>query len=281
MNGPPRVAGVVGWPVAQSLSPLLHGHWLAEYGLGGTYVPLPVRPGDFVAAMADLRKSGFVGVNVTVPHKEAAFALADRHDAAAKITGAVNLLVFGPDGVDGRNTDSPGLAAALEEGLGAGCVQGRAVVVWGAGGTARAAVHALSVLGAAEIRVLNRTPARAEALAALAVPARITAAGYDAWPEAGKDAALLVHTTSAGMKENPSLDLPLDVLPRDAAVFDAVYNPLETGLLRHARKLGFRTVDGLGMLMHQAVPAFAAFFGVEAAVTPALRNKLERALRGG
>ncbi len=277
------LAGVVGWPIAQSVSPLLHSHWIAEHGIDGSYVPLPVRPEDFAAAMKELQGKGFCGVNVTVPHKQAAFALAGRHDRAAGITGAVNLLLFGDDGIEGRNTDGIGLAAALRDGLGQDCVKGRAVVIWGAGGTARAAVYALSRMGATEIRILNRTVARAEALVALGrqVSVKITAGGYELWPEAGKDAALLVHTTSAGMKQTPSLDLPLDVLPSGAAVFDAVYNPLETALLKRAREQGLRTVDGLGMLMHQAVPSFAAFFGIEPAVTPALRSKLEKALTGG
>jgi shikimate dehydrogenase len=283
MSGSARLAGVVGWPIAQSLSPLLHGHWLAEHGIDGAYVPLPVKPEDFITAMEDLRRKGFCGVNVTVPHKEAAFALAGRHDRAASITGAVNLLLFGDDGIEGRNTDVIGLAAALEDGLGPDCVKGRAVVIWGAGGTARAAVYALSRMGTAEIRILNRTVARAEALVALGrqVSVKVTAGGYKSWPAAGKDASLLVHTTSAGMKQTPSLDLPLEVLPSGAAVFDAVYNPLETGLLKRAKNQGLRTVDGLGMLMHQAVPSFAAFFGIESAVTPALRSKLEKALSGG
>jgi shikimate dehydrogenase len=281
MSGSMRLAGVVGWPIAQSLSPMMHSHWLAEHKLDGAYVPLPVKPEDFVVAMDGLRRAGFVGVNVTIPHKQAAFALAGRRDRAASITGAVNLLVFEEDGIEGRNTDVVGLASALKEGLGSDCVKGRAVAIWGAGGTARAAVYALSGMGAAEICILNRTKARAEVLLTLEVPVKLTAGGYDLWPSAGKDAALLVHTTSAGMKQTPSLDLPLDVLPPDAAVFDAVYNPLETGLLKRAKTRGLRTVDGLGMLMHQAVPAFAAFFGVEPSVTPALRSKLEKALRGG
>ena len=281
MKGSARLAGVVGWPIAQSLSPLLHGHWLAEYGIDGAYVPLPVKPEDFAAAMDGLRKSGFRGVNATVPHKEAAFALAERRDEAAGIMGAVNLLVFHEDGIEGRNTDGFGLAAALGAALGHDCLKGRIVVIWGAGGTARAAVHALSGMGASEIRILNRTKARAEALTGLKVSAKLAAGDYGLWPQAAKDAALLVQTTSAGMKQTSLLDLSLDGLPADAAVFDAVYNPLETGLLKRAKARGLRTVDGLGMLMHQAVPSFAAFFGVEPAVTPALRNKLEKALTGG
>jgi shikimate dehydrogenase len=282
VSGSARLAGVVGWPIAQSLSPALHGHWIAEHSIDGAYVPLPVRPEDFALVVEGLRHAGFRGLNVTVPHKEAAFALADRHDTAARAIGAVNLLVFDEHGIEGRNTDAAGLSAALIEALGSGHVKGRPVAIWGAGGTARAAVHALAEMGAGEIRLFNRTASRAQALAsALTTPVRVTGAGYDRWPQQAKDVALVVHTTSAGMKKTPSLDLALDLLPADAAVFDAVYNPLETALLARARARGLRVVDGLGMLLHQAVPAFEVFYGIKPSVTPALRRVLERALAGG
>jgi shikimate dehydrogenase len=281
LSGSARLAGVVGWPVSQSLSPALHGHWLGEHGIDGAYIPLPVQPSDFATVLDGLRRAGFRGLNVTLPHKEAAFALAHRHDEAARITGAVNLLVFGEHGIEGRNADVAGLAAALVDALGPDPVKGRPVAIWGAGGAARGAIYALAQMGAAEIRLFNRTPARAQSLAAALSPqvsASVTAAGYEAWPQACRDVALVVHTTSAGMKKAPSLDLPLDGLPAGAAVFDAVYNPLETGLLARARARGLKTVDGLGMLMHQAVPAFEAFYGVRPAVTPELRRKLEAML---
>lgn len=281
MSGSARLAGVVGLPVAQSLSPALHGHWLGEHGIDGAYVPLPVQPADFARVMDALRRAGFRGVNVTVPHKEAAFALADRHDTAARAIGAVNLLIFGSHGTEGRNSDAAGMAAALTDGQ--VDVAGRAAAIWGAGGTARAAICALAGMGACEIRVFNRTVARAQTLIAELAPeigVAVKAAGYDAWPQAARDFGLVVHTTSAGMKKTPSLDLPLDRLPDDAAVFDVVYNPLETVLLARARARGLKVVDGLGMLMHQAVPAFEAFFGVRPKVTPALRRVLEAALHG-
>ena len=284
ISGSALLAGVIGWPITQSLSPALHGHWIAEHGIDGAYVPLPVRPEDFARVVDGLRRAGFRGANVTVPHKEAAFALADRHDAAARAIGAVNLLVFDESGLEGRNTDAAGLSAALIEALGPDQVKGRPVAIWGAGGTARAAVYALAEMGAGEIRLFNRTASRAQTLAsalASVVSARVSGAGYDRWPEEAKDVALVVHTTSAGMKKAPSLELALDRLPDDAAVFDAVYNPLETELLAKARTRGLRTVDGLGMLMHQAVPAFEAFYGVRPAVTPELRCALEKALSGG
>ena len=284
ISGSALLAGVIGWPIAQSLSPALHGHWIAEHGIDGAYVPLPVKPEDFARVVDGLRRAGFRGANVTVPHKEAAFALADRHDAAARAIGAVNLLVFDEPGFEGRNTDAAGLSAALIEALGPDHVKGRAVAIWGAGGTARAAVYALAGMGAGEIRLFNRTAGRAQALAsalASVVSARVSGAGYDRWQEEAKDVALVVHTTSAGMKKAPSLELALDRLPDDTAVFDAVYNPLQTALLARARARGLRTVDGLGMLMHQAVPAFEAFYGVKPAVTPGLRCALEKALSGG
>ena len=284
ITGSAKLAGIVGWPIGHSMSPRLHGHWIEEYGIDAAYVPLAVRREDFSTAVNGLRLAGFRGINVTVPHKEAAFALADRCDATAEIAGAANLLLFGERGIEARNTDAAGLSAALLENVHADSFKGRPAVIWGAGGMARAAVCALSDLGASEIHILNRNKARAESLAAALASrtaARLVAAGFEDWGRAGKDAALLVNATSAGMKDVPSLALPLDVLPASAAVFDAVYNPLETGLLAQARARGLRAIDGLGMLMHQAVPAFVAFFGVEPKITTALKRVLEEALGRG
>ena len=279
ISGSARLAGVTGWPVSQSLSPRLHSFWLRELGVDGAYVPLGIRPEDFARAVQGLRLAGFRGLNVTVPHKEAAFAIADRLDEAARAIGAVNLLLFDEKGFEGRNTDAYGISASLHETLGRDCIKGRPVAIWGAGGTARAAIYAMAGMGASEIRLFNRTPVRAQALAAtFGSFSRITAHGYDGWAEAGRDVALLVHTTSAGMKQTPSIDLPLDMMARDGAVLDVVYNPLRTGLLARAAALGLKTIDGLGMLMHQAVPSFAAFYGVEPKVSPTLRAELEKAL---
>lgn len=285
MKEPMKVAGIMGWPARQSLSPVLHGFWLKEHGIEGAFVPLPTRPEDFSTALRGFRRAGLRGVNVTVPHKEAAFALADRLDPVARDAGAVNLLVFRDDGgLDGHNTDAGGLAASLAETLGQGAVKGKAAVLLGAGGAARAAVLALDKLGAGEVRILNRHPGRAQALAVAltsAVSSRLTATSLEGWTNAASGAALVVNTTSAGMKDTRPLDLDLRALPKDAAVCDIVYNPLETDLLKRARREGLRTVDGLGMLMHQAVPSFAAFFGVTPKVTPALRRELEKALADG
>jgi Shikimate 5-dehydrogenase len=282
LSGSARLAGVIGWPVAQSLSPALHGFWLSQYGIDGAYVPLAVRPQDFSRAADGLVRSGFCGFNVTVPHKEAANALCARRDEAASLIGAVNLLLPKDGHFEGRNTDSYGIAATLNQELGEGALAGKTVAIWGAGGTTRAAIHALAGLGAAEIALFNRTPGKAIALAKAFsgnVPAKLSAAGYDGWT--GKGISAVIHTSAAGMKNTPSLDLVLDDLAAGAAVFDAVYNPLETGLIAKARTKGLKTVDGLWMLLHQAVPSFEAFYGVKPEVTPALRCTLEEMLAHG
>ena len=278
-----RLACVIGWPVSQSLSPRLHGYWLKEFSVDGSYVALPVQREDFSAAVRSLQREGFRGASVTVPHKEAAFAIAHRLDVAAKASGAVNQLVFHDNGtIEGMNTDAPGLAASLREaGL---SLPGKPVILLGAGGAARAAILALDALGAGEIRILNRDPHRASVLASALSPAcraTLVPMALADWRKVAGDAALAINTTSAGMKDTPSPDLALEALPTAAAVCDIVYNPLETGLLKKARGLRLKTIDGLGMLMHQAAPAFKAFFGVEPKVTPGLRQVLEKALRDG
>ena len=283
LTGAAKVAGIMGWPVAQAFSPRLHGFWLDEMKIDGALVPLAVRPEDFSTVVRGLIKAGFKGSSVTIPHKEAAFALCHACDLAARAAGAVNLLIFHDDGrIEGRNTDATGLAASLRETLGADWVRGKPAVLLGAGGAARAGVVALHDLGASEVRILNRTKNRAEQLAAAlrpqVTPKLVVLEDRD-WARAASGAALVVHTTSAGMKGAPSLDLDLGALPKDAAVCDIIYNPLETPLLKNARIAGLKTVDGLGMLMHQGVPAFEAFFGVAPKVTPALRAHLEEALR--
>jgi len=283
ISGAARLAGVVGDPIAHSLSPLLHAHWLEAYGVDGIYMPLKIARESFAFALGGLRVAGFAGVNVTVPHKEAAFAMAEGVDAAASAAGSVNLLIFRDGIIEGRNTDSAGLAASLVEQLGAKSLQGKAVTLLGAGGAARAAILALDNLGAGEIRVVARNPARAEGLVRefnAVTKASLQGFAFEDWSAATAGSALLANTTSAGMKGNPPLGLSLDPLPRDAAVCDIVYNPLETPLLADARKRGHKAIDGLGMLMHQAVPAFEAFYGVKPQVTPAVRQLLEGALHG-
>lgn len=283
LSGTAKLAGIIGWPVAQAFSPRLHGYWLNEMGIDGALVPLPVRPEDFSIVIRGLMKAGFKGVSVTIPHKEAAFAICHETDLAARVAGAVNLLIFRDNGrIEGRNTDASGLAAALRENLDAGALKGKAVVILGAGGAARAAVVALHDIGAGEIRIVNRSRGRADQLAAaLSAHVKPRLVVFDDWSKAAQGAALVVHSTSAGMKGAPSLDIAFDALPKDAVICDIVYNPLETPLLKRARAAGYKTIDGLGMLMHQGVPAFEAFFGVTPKVTPSLRKNLEEALNSG
>ncbi|HVV28931.1 MAG TPA: shikimate dehydrogenase [Rhizomicrobium sp.] len=284
LTGKTKLAGIVGWPVAHSLSPVLHGHWLREYGIDGAMVPLPTHVEDFAAVIDGVRRAGFRGVNVTVPHKEAAFALAHAAREAARVAGAANLLVFTPDGgTEADNTDAAGLFDSLERDLGTNSIRGRNIVILGAGGAARGAAFGLwRYGGAAKITILNRGKDRADQLAghiAGHLPDAVFETGTLAdWSKAARDAWLVVNTTSAGMKGNPALALDLSVLPNAAAVCDIVYNPLQTPLLQQAAARGLKTIDGLGMLMHQAVPSFEAFFGVRPEVTPELRAALVRAL---
>ncbi len=281
LTGKGRIAGIIGWPVAHSLSPVLHGHWLQEHGIDGAMVPLAAIAEDFSAVIDGVRRAGFRGVNVTVPHKEAAFAMAHRLDDAAKLAGAANLLVFHDGGiVEARNTDSVGLAESLRESIGP--LNGASVVLLGAGGAARGAILALQMAGAGQIHLLNRDANRARALASSLdgqVKVAITPGGLDDWNKAAAGAVLAVNSTSAGMGANPPLDIDLGALPKSAAVCDIVYNPLQTRLLKDASARGHKTIDGLGMLMHQAAPSFEAFFGVKPQVTPALRAALEMVLR--
>jgi shikimate dehydrogenase len=277
-----KLAGVIGWPVHHSLSPLVHNYWLKQHGIPGAYVALPVALENFGRVVVTMPLMGFAGANVTVPHKQSAFALSASLDEDSRSTGAVNTLLFADGLIHGRNTDVRGFAKGLIESLGADAASRGPVVVLGAGGAARAVLLAVARLGAPEIRVVNRTKTRAEALAAnLGRDAEMKLVEWGDWRDAFEGARLLVNTTSLGMTGKPALELSLDSLPSDAAVADIVYNPLETALLKAARERGHRTMDGLGMLMHQAVPAFAAWFGVTPEVTPALRKELVKALARG
>jgi shikimate dehydrogenase len=276
-------AGVIGWPVEHSLSPVLHGYWLKQYGIDGSYGKIAAPPEDFAATIARLRYEGYAGVNVTVPHKEAAFALADMKNANARLTGAANLLVFTKEGKIGAdNTDGTGLADSLETALGGAVLGGRNIVLLGAGGAARGALLGLYMRKVARITILNRHADRASQLADFAkinMPDGTFVAGpLNDWERAAKDAWLVINTTSAGMKGNSPLSLDVGKLPKTAAICDIVYNPLETPLLKEARENGHKTIDGLGMLMYQAKPAFEAFFGKNPEVTPGLRAALVEAL---
>ena len=278
------LAGVAGWPVFHSLSPRMHRFWLHEHEVRGAYIALPVRRTDLSTALAGLRVAGFVGVNLTVPHKEAGFALAHTADRAAHMALAANVLLFHNDTWDAFNTDAEGLKRSLEESLGETAAGVRRIVVLGAGGAARAAVLACDGLGAKEIWILNRTRSRAETLVqqlSSSVRARLGAAEWDAWKALAPATRLLVNATSAGLNGTPSPPVALETLPRDAAVCDLVYNPLETPLLARARACGLTSIDGLGMLLHQGALAFELLFGVRPSVSSSLRSHLEQVLRNG
>jgi len=271
-------AGVMGWPVEHSRSPLLHGFWLKQHGIDGAYELLPVPPESLETALRGLAAQGFAGCNLTVPHKQAALAVVDHVDATAARIGAVNTVVVRRDGtLEGRNTDAFGFRENLRAVQPAWRASTGPAVVLGAGGAARAVVAALLDDGAPEIRLVNRSRDHAAALAAALGGATIVIDWSRRSAVLG-DAALLVNTTSLGMTGQPPLDLALEALPTTAIVNDIVYAPLATSLLETARRRGNPVVDGLGMLLHQARPAFAAWFGVTPEVTPALRRTVEASL---
>ncbi len=273
-----KMAGVIGWPVAQSRSPVLHGHWLSQYGIRGAYLPLPVQPERLQDAVRGLRALGFSGCNVTIPHKLAMLKLVDKVDPVAARIGAVNTVVVQDDGtLSGFNTDAYGFLANLRDARTGWNSSAGPIVVLGAGGAARAVVVALLDDGAQQIRLLNRTTERAQQLARID-SSRVKVEDWDRRAAVLDGAALLVNSTSQGMVGYPPLDVSLDALPKTASVCDIVYNPLETPLLAAARRRGNTAIDGLGMLLHQAVPAFEAFYGVRPQVTNELRHAVEATL---
>lgn len=264
-TGKARLAGVIGWPVMHSRSPLLHGYWLDRYGIDGAYVPLAVED-DFETALRGLKAAGFRGVNVTKPWKQAAFALCDVVETSARRIGAINTLVFDERGIVGSNTDGFGFMAGLTE---AGvAVEDRRVLVLGAGGGSRAVCHALDEAGAG-VTLANRSRARAEAVAG-DIPG-LCVLDWEQRNAALGDYDLLVNTTSLGMAGSEPLDIDLARARKGLCVADIVYVPLETPLLRQARLAGLRTVDGIAMLLHQARPGFRSWFGVEPVVDETLR----------
>ena len=270
----------MGYPVAHSLSPRLHGYWLRRYEIDGAYIPLPVRPEDFSKALSAIPALGLFGVNVTVPHKEAALAAVDTASEQARRIGAVNTVVVGRDGdLHGTNTDGFGFVENLKAGYRGWTAERGSAVVLGAGGAARAVCAALIDGGVPEIRLINRTRARAETLAS-DLNGPIDIVPWELRTEALDGAALLVNTTTLGMIRNPPLNLELAALPSAAVVTDIVYNPLVTALLEEASLRGNPVVDGLGMLLHQARPGFAAWFGMEPEVTPELRAFVLEGLSG-
>ncbi|WP_192179481.1 shikimate dehydrogenase [Mesorhizobium amorphae] len=267
-----KKAFVTGHPIAHSRSPKIHGHWLEEYGIDGSYQAIDVEPEDFGAFLSTLRDNGYSGGNVTIPHKEAAFALVDRRDEAAEAIGAVNTLWFEDGALWGGNTDAHGFAANLDQ-RAPGWPENGPAVVLGAGGASRAVIHALVERGVSDIRIVNRTLARAQELARR-FGAGVSAHGVEATGELLMDAGLLINTTALGMHGNEALAADPAVLPDHAIVTDIVYVPLETPLLAAARARNLTTVDGLGMLLHQAVPGFERWFGIRPEVTAELRQMI-------
>ena len=274
MTEPTRIplAGVIGCPIAHSRSPRLHAHWLRRYGISGHYVPLHVEVKDLETVLRALPKAGFVGANVTIPHKESVLAFADVVTDRAALIGAANTLILRRDGhIHADNTDGYGFTANLTQNAPGWTPKAGPAAIFGAGGAARAVVASLLEIGAPQIRVANRTRARAEALRT-EFGARIEVLD---WAQAGnmlEDALTVVNTTALGMVGKPEFRVPLDALSPSAVVCDLVYTPLRTRLLTEAEAAGCVTVDGLGMLLHQAVPGFERWFGRRPEVDQAARE---------
>ena len=272
------LAGIMGWPVAHSRSPALHNYWLQKYGLPGAYVQLPVAPGQLDTALPGLSALGFRGCNITIPHKVDALKLVHALDPLARRMGAINTIVVQPDAsLKGFNNDGFGYIQCLLDAKPDWRADAGPITVLGAGGAARAVVLSLAERGAKEIRLLNRTQQKAQALAD-EFGGPLTVLPWEARHDALEGVALLVNTTSQGMHGNPPLPLELGKLPAQALVSDVIYVPLETPLLAAARQRGNPTVNGLGMLLNQARPAFEAWFGVLPEITPELRRAIEATL---
>lgn len=273
MTDHPRVplAAVLGSPVAHSRSPALHGYWLKRYGIRGHYVPIDVAPGDLRDVLAMMPRMGFVGCNVTIPHKEEALRLADVISDRAALIGAANTLIFRKDGkIQADNTDGAGFIANLRQHAPRWAPSAGPATIFGAGGAARAVVAALIEVGVPEIRVMNRTRARADALRS-DFGAKVVAVDWTQAPALIEDAATVVNTTSLGMTGKADFTQSLDRINPAALVTDLVYTPLKTQFLIEAEERGCQTVDGLGMLLHQAAPGFERWFGHRPEVDDATR----------
>ena len=270
-DSPFVLAGVMGWPVAHTRSPAIHNHWIARHGLKGAYVQLPVHPDRLEAALRGLPALGFAGCNVTVPHKVSAMHFMDELHPTAQRVAAINTIVVQPDGsLLGMNNDGAGFVQSLRDADPTWRGDAGPALVLGAGGAARAIVVALLDEGVPELRITNRTLERAQALAE-AFGERVKVVPWAQRNDAMAGVSLLVNTTTQGMHGQPPLDVALDALPAAAMVSDAIYIPMETPLLAQARLRGHRTVNGLGMLLNQARPAFKAWYGVMPEITPELR----------
>jgi shikimate dehydrogenase len=283
MSHPNRflLAGVMGWPVMHSRSPLMHNYWLRSHQLAGTYVPLAIQPEGLAAALRALHPLGFAGCNLTIPHKQQAMTIVDEVDAVAKRIGAISCVIVRPDGsLAGTNNDWFGFIHNLKQEEPGWRADAGPAVVLGAGGGSRAVCYGLMQEGAKEIRLVNRTFTRAKALAD-EFGGPLKAIPWDERHDALKGAAMVVNATSQGMTGQPALDLRLDQLPKTALAADIIYIPLETPFLAAARARGNRTVNGLGMLLHQGRPAWKAWFGIEPAVTAELRVMMEKSIQEG
>ena len=272
------LAGVMGWPVMHSRSPLLHNYWFKRHDLAGTYVPLAIRPEGLAAALRALHPLGFAGCNLTIPHKQQAMTIVDEVDAVAKRIGAISCVVVRPDGaLAGSNNDCYGFIHNLKQEQPGWRADAGPIVVLGAGGGSRAVCYGLLQEDAKEIRLLNRTLARAKGIAA-EFGSRIVVLPWEERHDALEGAAMVVNATSQGMVGQPALDIRLDKLPKTALAADIIYTPLETPFLAAARQRGSRTVNGLGMLLHQGRPAWKAWFGIEPEVTAELRALMEKSV---
>jgi shikimate dehydrogenase len=270
-------AFVIGHPINHSRSPLIHGTWLAEHGIDGSYEAIDVAPDALPGFFERLRTGEFAGGNVTIPHKEAVFALCDEVDPLARKIGAVNTLIVHDGRVLGSNTDYLGFLGNLDAAMPGWSDGPDDAMVIGAGGAARAVLVALQRRDGGKVHVLNRTLANAQALVD-EIEGPFEAHGFEAFAELAPRTGIVINTTSIGMHGSRFDWLDLDLLPKHTLVTDIVYVPLETPLLAEARAHGLRTVDGLGMLLHQAVPGFEAWFGVRPSVTPELRARIEATL---
>ena len=272
------LAGVMGWPVGQSRSPMLHNYWFREHNLAGTYVPLAVKPEDIETALRGLPALGFAGVNITIPHKQTSMAVMTEIHATGRGIGAINLVVVRPDGsMVGSNTDAYGCIQNIRQQQPDWRADSGPVVIVGAGGAARTAIWALADHGVRDIRIVNRTHERALTVAR-DVGGPLTVFPWQQRHDVLEGATMLVNATNQGMIGQQPLDLKLDKLPKSAIVYDIVYNPIDTPLLLAARARGHRTIPGLGMLLNQAPPAWKAWFGIEPKVTPELHRMIEATL---